>query len=299
MHFLISGASGMIGSELVSRLTARGHAITRLTRGDSSPDFYQIHWNPELEVAPVLPGVPFDAVIHLAGENVGARRWDKWKKAHIRDSRVSGARILCDAISRMKPPPRVFVSASAVGYYGDRGDEMLDEESGPGAGFLAGVCRDLEAEVAFAGQQGIRSVSLRFGVVLSDKGGALAAMLRPFRLGLGGVMGSGRQYMSWITLDDAVRALEHCLETETLHGPVVAATPRPVTNREFAKTLGKVLNRPALLPAPSFALQLAFGEMAREMLLSSQRVKPGKLLATGFSFHQPELEPALRALLCR
>ncbi|MGH9396185.1 MAG: TIGR01777 family oxidoreductase [Terriglobia bacterium] len=299
MQFLVSGASGMIGSAVVSRLIAGGHGIIRLTRASSSPDFSRIHWNPESDIAPDLPETTFDAVIHLAGESVGSARWSERKKARIRESRVNGARLLCGSLARLKRPPRVLVSASAAGYYGDRGDDILDEESGPGSGFLAGVCRDVEAEIALAGEQGIRAISLRFGVVLSKEAGSLAVMLRPFRMGLGGALGSGRQYMSWIALDDAAGVIEHCLRTEALRGPVIAASPCPVTNRQFVKTLGQVLGRPAALPLPAFALRLALGQVAGELLLASQRLNPVRLKSTGFLFRYPELEGALRSLLGR
>lgn len=299
MQFLVTGASGMIGTEVVSHLTAGGHSVIRLSRSVSAPDPGRIHWNPEVDDELQLPETGFDGVVHLAGENIGSGRWNEGKKTRIRESRLSGARLLCGALARLKRPPRVLVSASAVGYYGDRGDEILDEQSSAGRGFLASVCRDLEAEIALAGERRIRSVSLRFGVVLSQKAGALRAMLRPFRAGLGGALGDGRQYMSWIALEDAGLAVEHCLGTESLQGPVVGASPRPVTNLEFVKTLGKILGRPAVLRVPAFALRCAFGEMADETLLASQRVNPARLLSTRFLFRYPDLESTLRALLGR
>lgn len=297
MRYLVSGASGMIGSALVAHLTAHGHDVVSLSRAPSSPDFRRIHWNPESDIAPDLPDAPFDAVVHLAGESIASGRWNERKKAKIRESRVNGARLLCAAISRLRPPPRTLLGASAVGYYGSRGDEFLDEESGAGLGFLASVCLDLEAEIAFAREYGVRAVSLRFGMVLNERGGALARMLPPFRLGLGGRLGDGRQYMSWITLEDAVRAIEHCLDTESLAGPVIAASPHPVTNREFAKTLGRVLGRPAIFPVPGVFLRLALGEMAGELLLASQRVNPVCLPSTGFVFRSLRLPDALQAIL--
>ncbi|MGH9434881.1 MAG: TIGR01777 family oxidoreductase [Terriglobia bacterium] len=297
MKFLVSGASGMIGTEIVSRLTASGGEVIRLTRAASSPDGARIHWNPEADEAPELPEIEFDTVIHLAGENIASGRWNEERKARIRESRVNGARLLSFALARLKHPARVLVGASAVGYYGDRGDEILDEESSAGRGFLASVCRELEDEIALAGERGTRTVRLRFGVVLSERAGALRAMLRPFRAGLGGALGSGRQYMSWITLEDAARAIEHCVRTEPLRGPVIGASPQPATNREFVRSLGRVLGRPAALRVPAFALRLALGEMAGELLLGSQRAHPARLLSTGFLFLNPDLEGALRSLL--
>lgn len=295
MRVLVSGASGLIGSALVERLTADGHEVVRLTRRRGQAG--EIYWDPVSDVPPALPEAGIDAAVHLAGENVGSGRWTERKRALIRDSRVNGARLLAAALARLKPLPGALVGASAVGYYGDRGDEVLDEQSGPGAGFLARVCRDAEAEIAFAGQTGIRAVSLRFGLVLAVRGGALAAMLPVFRMGLGGWLGSGRQYLSWIALDDAVSAVEFCLTTPSLEGPVIAASPFPVTSRAFAQALGRAVGRPALLPVPAFALRLRFGEMAREMLLASQRVNPTRLTSAGFQFRFPDLDGALRAAL--
>lgn len=297
MQFLVSGASGMIGSAVVSRFTASGHRVLRLTRSLAPAGSGSINWNPESGQAPALPDGEIDAVIHLAGENIGSGRWNKLKKERIRNSRIAGARMLLQSLACLRNPPKVLLAASAVGYYGDRGDEILREDSSPGTGFLAGVCRELEAEVGLAGERGIRAVSLRFGVVLSRIGGALPMMLRPFRIGLGGALGSGRQFMSWIVLEDAVRVIEHCLAAESLLGAVNASSPQPVRNHDFAKVLGRVLRRPALLAVPSFALRLAVGEMADEALLASQRVEPARLQSSNFAFRCPDLEGALRNLL--
>lgn len=296
MRVVVSGATGLIGSALVERLIAAGHRVFRLSRSAEAGG--AIRWDPSSDRAPVLPPEGIDAAVHLAGENVGTGRWTERKRALILESRVNGARLLANALAQLGTSPITLIAASAVGYYGDRGDELLDEQSGSGTGFLARVCRELEAEVAFAAQNGIRAVSLRFGMVLSERGGALKRMLLPFRLGLGGRLGAGRQYVSWITLDDAVSAIEHCLRTESLSGPVVAASPHSATSREFAATLGSVLRRPALLPVPAFALRVRFGQMADELLLASQRVNPSRLQATSFQFAYPELEGALRELLC-
>lgn len=295
MRVLVSGASGLIGSALGARLAADGHEVVILTRRRGQAG--AIYWDPASDIPPSLPEAGIDAAVHLAGENVGSSRWTERKRTLIRDSRVNGARLLGAALARLKPLPSVLLGASAVGYYGDRGDEVLDEQSGPGTGYLAHVCLDSEAEIAFAGQTGIRAVSLRFGMVLSAQGGALASMLPIFRLGLGGPLGSGRQYVSWIELGDAARALEFCLTTPSLEGPVIAASPAPVTSRAFAQALGRALGRPAVLAAPAFALRLRFGEMASEMLLASQRVNPVRLTSAGFQFRFPELDGALRAAL--
>jgi len=238
-----------------------------------------------------------DAVVHLAGENIAAGRWTERQKARIRDSRVKGTRLLCDLLARYSPPPKALVCASAVGYYGDRGDEILKEESASGSDFLSDVCGEWEAATQTAVERGIRVVNLRIGVVLSPLGGALAKMLTPFKLGAGGVIGSGRQYMSWIALDDAVRAFHFALTNQSLHGPVNAVAPNAVTNRDFTRTLGRVLSRPTVFPMPAFAARLAFGEMADALLLASTRVQPARLLAGGFTFRYPDLEGALRHLL--
>jgi uncharacterized protein len=296
MNILVTGASGLIGSALVSSLTAAGHDVTRLVRSQPKPGEKAARWDPIAGSVDVsgLQGV--EAVVHLAGENI-AERWTAAKKVQIRDSRVRGTQVLCEALNGLAPPPKVLVSASAIGYYGNRDAEVLTEDSPAGAGFLAEVCQAWEAATEPARQRGIRVVRLRFGVVLSAAGGALAKMLPPFRLGLGGVLGSGRQYMSWIALDDAVAAIQHAIVTDGLQGPVNAVAPHAVTNQEFTKTLGKVLGRPTVLPMPAFAARLMFGEMADELLLASARVQPAKLQASGYSFRYPELEGALRHLL--
>jgi uncharacterized protein (TIGR01777 family) len=238
-----------------------------------------------------------DAVVHLAGENIAARRWNAEQKARIRDSRVLGTKLLSDNLAKLRQPPRVLVSASAIGFYGDRGDEELTEASAGGTGFLAEVCKEWEAATDGVQKAGISVVHLRLGVVLSPKGGALAKMLTPFRLGLGGRIGSGRQWMSWITLDDVVGCIVHALASDSLHGPVNAVTPYPVTNYVFTKTLGRVLWRPTVFPMPSFMARLAFGEMADELLLASTRVFPQALVASNYCFLYGDLESGLRHLL--
>jgi hypothetical protein len=255
-------------------------------------------WDPDTgAVEPGLDGV--DAVVHLAGESVAGGRWTEARKRRIRESRVRPTRLLCETLARQRTPPRVLVCASAIGYYGDRGDQVLREESAPGAGFLPEVCRKWEAAAEPAARRGIRVVHLRIGLVLSPKGGALAAMLPVFRLGLGGPVGAGAQWMSWIGIDDTLGAILHALMNEALAGPVNAVAPAPVTNREFAKTLARVLRRPAVLPFPAFAARLLLGQMADELLLASARVEPARLRATGYAFRDATLEGALRRLLAR
>lgn len=296
MHMLMTGASGLIGSALVPLLTAGGHAVTRLVRSTPRPGQAEIPWDPATHSIPTPALEGFDAVIHLAGESI-AQRWTAEKKARIRDSRVQGTRLLCDAIAQLVKPPKVLLSASAIGYYGDRGEKSVREDSAPGTGFLAEVCQDWEAATAPAVQGGVRVVRLRLGVVLSPAGGALAQMLLPFRLGMGGVVGSGKQYISWVALDDVLGAVQHALSTETLDGPVNVVAPQPVTNYEFTQTLGKVLGRPTWVPLPAFAARLMFGEMADALLLASTRVMPARLQDAGYTFQYPELEGALRHLL--
>ncbi|MFA5190524.1 MAG: TIGR01777 family oxidoreductase [Verrucomicrobiia bacterium] len=280
MNILLTGAGGLVGSALAPRLAAESHTITRLSHSQPWPEL-----------------AAHDAVVHLAGENISTGRWTPERKERIRDSRVQVTRRLCEAVAKFAQPPRVVICASAVGYYGNRGDEVLREESAPGAGFLAEVCRDWEAATKPAVDAGIRVVNLRFGVILCATGGALAKMLTPFRLGLGGVLGDGQQWMSWVALDDVVGVISNALANETLRGPVNVVAPQPVTNREFTKTLGRVLHRPAVCPAPAFALRLAFGEMADALLLASQRAEPAKLLTSGFSFRFPKLGDALQDAL--
>jgi uncharacterized protein (TIGR01777 family) len=297
MKVLVSGSSGLIGSALVDRLRRDGHVVVRLVRGVSdAPD--RVGWDPRAGSIDVAALEGFDGVVHLAGAPVAASRWSKRVKQRILASRVLGTRTLAEALAGLTHPPRVLVSASGVGYYGDRGDDLLTEESAPGNGFLAEVARQWEAATEPASAAGIRVAMMRLGVVLSANGGALPRMVFPFRLGAGGPVGAGRQYMSWITLDDAVSAIQHVIETDTLSGPVNTVAPSPVTNGEFARTLGRVLHRPCLLPLPAFAVKLMMGEMGAELLLAGTRAVPAKLEAAGFVFQQPRLEAALRHVLC-
>ena len=299
MQIAISGASGLIGTALTASLARDGHRVLRLRRGGIT-EGDEIGWDPEAGRidAPALEGL--DAVVHLAGEGIGDRRWTEEQKRRIEQSRTRGTAVLAAAIASRERKPRVFVSGSAIGIYGNRGDETLTEESEPGDDFLAGVVRRWEAETRPAIDAGVRTVLLRTGIVLARSGGALARMLGPFRLGLGGRIGSGRQWMSWIALEDEVRAIRHVIETDALAGPVNATAPNPVTNLEFTRTLGEVLHRPTLLPTPLFPLELRYGkELVESLLLFSQRVLPRRLEASGFRFAQPLLEGALRSELRR
>ena len=292
----VTGATGLIGSALVARLRATGHVVRRLVRSGRDAQAGDVSWNPEAGTLDPSALAGCDAIIHLAGAPV-AERWTASHKRDIRDSRVKGTALLAKAVAAMAVKPRVVLSGSATGYYGDRGDEQLDERSAPGTGFLADVARAWEGAAEPIAQAGVRLVLLRTGVVLSPDGGALGKMLPPFRMGLGGPMGSGRQWISWISLNDQVRAIEHALATDGLRGPVNLVSPNPMTNAMFATTLGRVLRRPALMPLPAFALELMFGEMAEATVLAGQRVVPQALGGAGFQCAEPTLEGALRAML--
>jgi uncharacterized protein (TIGR01777 family) len=297
---LVSGASGLIGAALVSSFEQAGVEVVRLVRGPAG-DGGQISWDAaggsgagELSAAAVSG---FDAVVHLAGESI-AGRWTDAKKRAIRESRVNGTRTLAMALGRSESKPKVFVCASAIGFYGDRGEEVLTEESGSGKGFLPEVCREWEQASRIAAEAGIRTVNLRTGLVLSGKGGALQKMLTPFKLGVGGRIGSGKQWWSWIHLDDMVGAIQHALQMESMTGPVNMVAPNPVRNAEFTKVLASVLARPAIFPVPGFPLALAFGRMAAdELFLSSQRVEPGKLKGSGYGFRFGDLRMTLESLV--
>jgi uncharacterized protein (TIGR01777 family) len=295
-RILVTGVSGPIGAALLPSLEAQGAQIVRLVRGPAKTAG-QISWEPLAGVSPAAVS-GFDAVIHLAGESV-VGRWTDAKKKAIGESRVPGTRNLATALAQAGMKPRVLICASAIGFYGNRGDEILDEGSPSGQGFLPEVCREWEqASRIAAADAGIRTVNIRIGLVLSAKGGALVKMLTPFRLGLGGRIGSGQQWWSWIHVDDIVGAIHHALRTESLSGPVNLVAPNPVQNIDFTRTLAAVLGRPAFLPVPEFALRIAFGRMAaEELLLCSQRVKPGKLGSSGYTFHFRELRAALEDLV--
>ena len=295
MNVLITGSSGLIGSALTSFLKGGGHQVRRLLRKPGAGE-NTTSWNPVAGTFTdgALDGI--DVVVHLAGENIASGRWTESRKARIRDSRVVGTQHLAEALAQARTPPKVLVAASALGFYGDRGDALLDETAVPGSGFLPDVCQAWEDAAAPARERGIRVVHLRFGVVLKA---LLSRMLLPFKMGVGGVLGSGDQYMSWIVLDDVVGIVRHVLTDETIMGPVNAVAPQPVTNREFTKTLGLVLRRPTVFPLPGFVARLAFGEMADGLLLSSTRVEPAVLKATRYEFVHPQLDGALRHLLRR
>src|SRR5271165_1955362 len=296
MRVLISGASGLLGSAIRPALAAAGHSTSALVR--RVPAGNEVQWDPASSLYPhKLNG--FDAIVHLAGKNISGRWTEKFKR-EVRESRVQGTRTLATAAAesfRRSGLPRIFVAASATGYYGNRGDEVLTEQSTPGTGFLAEVCQEWENATGPSAEAGIRVVSLRIGVLLAKHGGALQAMLPAFRLGLGGPVGDGRQYMSWITLDDVVGAFLFVLATEKLHGPVNTVAPQPVRNVEFARALGMALNRPAFFPLPAFVVRTAFGEMGESLLLGSALVRPAKLEAAGYPFRHPELGEALDAVL--
>jgi uncharacterized protein (TIGR01777 family) len=296
LRVLVSGASGPIGAALLPSLKAFGYTVTRLVRGTASSDD-QIAWNPAQPLPPnSVAG--FDAVVHLAGETI-VGRWTAAKKRRILDSRTKGTANLARAIATAPQRPRVFISASAVGYYGDRADDVLSEENPSGGGFAAEICRQWEGATRPAAEAGIRTAQVRIGVVMSADGGALPKMLLPFRLGLGGRLGSGRQWWSWIAVQDVAGAILHVLKHEELQGPVNTVAPNPVTNAEFTKTLASALSRPAIFPMPAFAVALVFGQMGKELFLYSQRVKPGKLIASGYRFQYPDLGTALEAILRR
>ncbi len=295
-RILVSGASGPIGAALLPLLKTSGWSVVRLVRGPTTGEG-QVAWHPGAPIAPeAVSG--FDAVIHLAGESIFGR-WTAAKKRKIRDSRVMGTLNLAGALARAEQRPKVFVCGSAIGYYGNRGDEALSEQSAAGTGFLAQVCREWEEAATSAVEAGIRTAHLRTGIVLSPKGGALGAMLLPFKMGLGGRTGDGRQWMSWIDVQDMVGGILHILKSDLLQGAVNMVAPKPVRNAEFAGTLAIVLGRPAIVPMPAFAAKLAFGEMGEELLLGSQKVEPGKLIASGYRFRYWELRASLEGLLRR
>ncbi|MBX2860205.1 MAG: TIGR01777 family oxidoreductase [Vampirovibrio sp.] len=296
MKILVSGSHGLVGSALIPFLKTGGHEIVRLVRSNAvGPN--QIRWDMEKQLIDTAALEGFDAVIHLAGENIANGRWSAAKKKKIFDSRVHGTRFLADTLAKLDSPPKVFISASAIGYYGNAGDEILSEVSDPGKGFLADTCWNWESASDALKQKDVRVVHARFGVVLSPKGGALAQMLPIFQLGGGGPLGNGKQYLSWVALDDVVGALGFLLNKPDAEGPYNIVGPEPVSNKEYSRTLGKVLMRPAFAPVPGLAVRAMFGEMGDELLLSSTRVEPARLQETGYKFQCPTLERALRQVL--
>jgi uncharacterized protein len=295
MRILISGATGLIGSALMSSLHRDGHDVVRLVRSNQHGN--DLLWDPYTGILDTGRLNGLEAVIHLAGRSIAGGRWTESVKRDILTSRTVPTTFLTEQMAKLKQPPRLFLSASAVGYYGDRGEETLTESSRPGDGFLPEVCIAWEKATAPARDAGIRSVNLRIGVVLSSQGGALKEMLTPMKLGLGGKMGSGRQYWSWITLEDLVGAIRFIIDNDTMNGPVNAVSPNAVTNTEFTRLLAKTLHRPAFFTVPEFALSLMLGEMAKPLLLASARVLPTKLTDAGFAFQSSDLEPALQSVL--
>jgi uncharacterized protein (TIGR01777 family) len=301
MKILVSGSTGLVGTALVSALARDGNTVCRLVRPQSTvsletKDGFNVAWNPvtgELGGAGVGP----DAVVNLAGAPIGDGRWTAERKATLRSSRIESTRALVNALGKMNARPRVLVSASAIGIYGNRGDELLTEESKPGGDFLAGLTREWEAEALKAEALGIRVVLARFGIILAREGGALAKIMLPFKIGAGGKVGSGKQWMSWVALEDVVGILRLAIENASVRGAINVVAPQPVRNEEFTKVLAKILRRPALFPAPAFALRLALGEMADALLLSGQRVLPRALEKTGYRFLHADLPSALSTIL--
>ncbi|HKY45617.1 MAG TPA: TIGR01777 family oxidoreductase [Pyrinomonadaceae bacterium] len=297
MKILVSGSHGLVGKALLKSLTNDGHEVVRLVRHEPIVGEPEIWWDPSEGRIDAERLEGHDVVVHLAGESIASGRWTSEKKRSILESRVKGTLLLSESLARLSRPPSAFLSASAIGYYGDRGDELLTEQSAPGNDFLAKVCIEWESATTPAVEKGIRTVHTRFGIILDEAGGALGKMLTPFRMGIGGRVGSGRQWMSWIALDDVVNGLKFLMGETSTSGPVNFVAPNPVTNAEFTKTLGRVLSKPTLFPVPAFAARLAFGEMGDALLLSSQRVEPRVLQEGGFGFAYPSLEAALRHLL--
>jgi uncharacterized protein (TIGR01777 family) len=295
MKILIGGSHGLVGTALIKSLETMGHEVFRLVRY-APHSKTEVEWSPDRYSIALARIEGFDAVVNLAGESI-AERWTDEKKRRIRESRVKGTKLLGDALANLAVRPQTFICASAIGYYGNRGDEILTESSAPGDDFLADVCQKWEEATALATEKGIRVVNSRFGIILDTEGGALKKMLPPFRMGVGGKIGSGKQWMSWIALDDVIGALNFALTNGALAGPVNFVAPNPVTNGEFTKTLGQALSRPTLFPMPGFAVKLLFGEMGEALLLGSARVAPKRLIAEGYEFRFSQLEPALAHIL--
>jgi len=296
LRIIVSGSHGLVGKALIKALEADGHEIYRLVRYAPHSE-KEIEWSPDRYSIAISRIEGFDAVFHLAGESIASGRWNEGKKRKIRESRTKGTKLLADALANLSAPPKTLVSASAIGYYGDRGDELLTETSPPGKDFLADVCIEWEKATEHARAKGVRVVNTRFGIILDKEGGALAKMLTPFRMGIGGRIGDGKQWMSWIALDDVIAALQFVLNDESMNSPVNFVAPNPVRNAEFTKTLGSVLSRPTIFPIPEFGVRLAFGEMADALLLSSQRASASRLQAAGFAFNYPQLLTALKHVL--
>lgn len=298
MRVLLSGSSGLIGKAVSRALAGRGDAVSRLMRAQSGgvPAYTDVRWDPETGEFDRVAAEGADAVVHLAGASIGGGKWTDARKAMLRESRIEATRHLVNSLAALKARPKVFIAASAIGYYGNRGDEKLTEHSGPGEDFLAQLTRDWEKESQKAAEFGARAVMTRFGIVLSTRGGALPKMLLPIKLFAGGRLGPGTQWMSWVSLADVVRAILFALDSESVRGALNVVSPKPLQNAEFIKTAAKVLHRPAIAPAPAGALRFMLGEMADALLLSSQRVFPDRLTAYGFEFQDEELAPALKTI---
>ncbi|MFC1761227.1 TIGR01777 family oxidoreductase [Planctomycetota bacterium] len=295
MNILVTGASGLVGTALMDALQQQGHSCFALRRNAALGTALQ--WDPTQGSIDLGEAAVFDVVFHLAGESIAQGRWTAAKKARLRDSRVLGTKLLAETLAKLDPKPSVLISASAIGFYGERGDLAIDETAEPGTGFLAELCQAWEAATKPAQYWGIRVVHARLGVVLSPRGGALKSMLLPFKLGLGGRVGSGTQYMSWVSLTDVVAVLRFLMNEKSMSGPVNVVAPTPVTNQQFTQVLGRALRRPTFMPMPAFAARLAFGELADALLLASTRVTPSKLMEAGYTFKHSHLEQAFAALL--
>ena len=298
MKVLLSGSTGLIGSALSTHLKNKGYQVFSLTRDIEQKDDNFIYWNPQKKELNLKDFEGFETIIHLAGENVGTGgRWNEKKRKQIRESRVVATQVLSDTLTQLEHPPKLFICASAIGYYGERGNTAITENSPPGGGFLSNVCSEWESATKSAQEKGIRVINTRIGVVLSPNGGALKQMLLPFRLGLGGALGSGKQFMSWVALDDVINAFYFLMKHESIQGPVNLVSPKAVTNKKFTLALGKTLHRPTIFTVPEFMIKLIFGKKGEELLLSSQNVKPETLLKEGFQFQYPDIEKALHHLL--
>ncbi len=297
LTILISGGSGLVGKALEPYLTTGGHRVVKLVRRKPFPEKNEVFWDPLKGELDLDPGKKIDAVVHLSGENIGQGRWTDEKKKRIIESRNKSTSLLARAVTRMAKPPAVFISASAIGYYGNRGDECMTEEDTCGPDFISDVCSQWESSASLACETGIRTVFLRIGIALSPLGGALGKMLPSFNMGLGGMIGNGKQYMSWVHMDDVIGAIYHCIMKPDIEGPVNVVSPAPETNARFTRILGKVMHRPAGFPIPESVIKLMFGEMGKEIPLSSTRVMPKRLMDTGYRFRYLELEDALRSML--
>lgn len=297
MKVLVSGSHGLVGQALIKSLTNDGHEVCRLVRQHRTVGSSEIEWHPNDGKIDASKLEGLDAVVHLAGESIASGRWTDEKKKKIRESRVKGTQLLSQSLAQLQGPPAVFVSASAIGYYGSRGDELLTEESAPGNDFLSEVCVSWERSTSAAVEKGIRTVLARFGIILNQNGGALAKMLPPFRMGFGGKIGDGQQWMSWIALDDVIGGLRLLLQPGAVSGPVNFVAPNPVRNDEFTKALGHALSRPTVFPVPSFVARMAFGEMADALLLASARINPQRLSEAGYQFQYPNIDGALSHML--